>query len=351
MAVIDLAPGMTRGLAVPAAQAPVDAAVASHLGAEAATVVHGLAGAILVAVAACLARERRGAIDRLPEGGGPFVLQKAHDVDVGCRLTRILAVAGAVPVEIGAADGTTLYQLESALAEGALGALFVVGAGTGACLDLPSFLFAARARGVPVVAVAPGGPDWTGLFDAGVDLVVLDAATALGGPGAGIVAGRADLVRAARLQQLGIGALVRPATDLLRELVVALDTDLAVRVEGRRDHVAVRLGSIVGVTVEPMDNGLDLIVDAELAGFSARDLALALRGGEPAVLLDDSNAPAGRLGLELARSEEAMLEKALLAILARLELGIEPAPWPWHAKDRMADELAGTPVRAAARSG
>ena len=351
MTVIDLAPGMTRGLAVPAAQAQVDAALARHLGAEAATVVHGLAGAVLVAVASCLAREHRGAVDRLPEGGGQIVLQKAHCVDLGCRLTQIIATAGAVAVEIGAVDETALYQLEDALAEEASGALFVVGAGAGAGLDLPSFLFAAHARQVPIIAVAPGRPDWTGLLDAGVDLLVMDAATALGGPGAGIVAGRADLVRAVRLQQLGIGGLVRPAPSLLRELAAALDTDRAAILEDRRDRVAARLGGIAGLTVEPADNGLALIVDAKAAGYSARDLAVALRGGEPAVLLDDREARAGRLGLELARSDEAVLEDALLAILARLEAGVDPAPWPWHAKDRMADDLTRELARPADRPG
>lgn len=341
MTVIDLAPGVTRGLAVPAAQAPVDAALARHLGAEAATAVHGFAGAVLVAVAACLVGERRGAIDRLPDNGGRIVLQKAHGIDIGCRLGQVLAVAGAVPVEIGSVDGAARYQLESAVAEGASGALFVVGIGSDACLDLPSFLFAAHARKVPVVVVAPGGHDWTGLLDAGADLLVLDAATALGGPAAGIVAGREALVRAARLQRLGIGQLVQPTPGLLAELVAALGRDHAALVEGRRDRVAARLSGVPGLTVEPGDNGLTLVVDAEAAGFTARDLALALRCHDPIVLLDDQRASAGRLGLDLARPEEALLEQALLAILARLAAGIEPAPWPWHPRDQIADELSG----------
>lgn len=330
MAVIDLAPGVTRGLVVPAALAPVDAMLADRLGAEAATVVHGFAGGILVAVAACLTGERPGAIDRLPAGGGRIVLQKAHCIDPGCRLTQILAVAGAVPVEIGAVDGTALYQLEEALAEGAAGALFVVGAGGDgrALLELPSFLFAAHSRQVPVVVVAPERVDLTGLLDAGADLVVLDATTAFGGPGAGIVAGRAALVRAARLQRLGIGRLVQPTPGLLADLAGALAVDRAALVEDRRDRVAARLSGIAGIAVEPGDGGLVLVVDAALAGFAAGDLAFALRCGEPAVLLDDRRASAGRLGLDLARPDEAMLEQALLAIGARLEAGVAPAPWP-----------------------
>jgi L-seryl-tRNA(Ser) seleniumtransferase len=335
MAVIDLAPGVTRGLVVPAALAPVDAMLADRLGTEAATVVHGFAGGILVAVAACLTGERPGAIDRLPDGGGRIVLQKAHCIDLGCRLTQILAAAGAVPVEIGAVNGTALYQLEEALAEGAAGALFVVGAGVdgGALLELPSFLFAAHSRQVPVVVVAPDRVDWTGLLDAGADLVVLDATTAFGGPGAGIVAGRTALVRAARLQRLGIGRLVQPTPALLAELAGALAVDRAALVENRRDRVAARFSGIAGIAVEPGDGGLVLVVDAALAGFSARDLAFALQGGEPAVLLDDRKASTGRLVLDLARPDDATLEQALLAIGACIEADVAPAPWPGRRLD------------------
>ncbi len=330
MAVIDLAPGVTRGLAVPAELEPLDAMLADRLGAEAATVVHGFAGGILVAVAACLTGERAGAVDRLPEGGGRIILQKAHCIDPGCRLTRVLAVAGAEPVEIGAVDRTASYQLEEALDEGAAGALFVVGAGAdrGALLELPSFLYAAHERNVPVVVVAPERADWTGLLDAGADLVVLDASTALGGPGAGIVAGRAALVRAVRLHQLGIGRLVQPTPGLLADLAEAMTVDRAALVEDRRDRVAARLSGIAGIAVEPGDGGLALVVDAALAGFTAGDLAFALRCGEPAVLLDDRRASAGRLVLDLTRPEEAVLEQALLAIGACLEAGVTPAPWP-----------------------
>ncbi|MEZ5862785.1 MAG: hypothetical protein R3D25_01385 [Geminicoccaceae bacterium] len=330
MAVIDLAPGVTRGLAVPAELAPVEAMLADHLGAEAATVVHGFAGGILVAVAGCLTGERAGAVDRLPDGGGRIVLQKAHCIDLGCRLTQVLAVAGAEPVEIGAVDGAALHQLEQALGEGAAGALFVVGGGVGAgaLLELPSFLFAAHSRNVPVVVVAPERADWTGLLDAGADLVVLDATTAFGGPGAGIVAGRAALVRAARLQRLGIGRLVQPTPGLLAELASALAVDRAALVEDRRDRVAARLSGIAGIGVESGDDGLVLIVDAARAGFTARDLAAALRHGEPAVLLDDRRSSTGRLVLDLSRPGEALLEQALLAIGACLEAGVAPAPWP-----------------------
>lgn len=330
MAVIDLAPGVTRGLVVPAELEPVDAMLAGHLGAEAATVVHGFSGGILVAVAACLTRERAGAVDRLPGGGGRIVLQKAHCIDPGSRLTQLLAVAGAEPVEIGAVNRTALFQLESALDEGVAGALFVAGADEDrdALLELPSFLFAAHERQVPVVVVAPERMDWIGLLDAGADLVVLDAATAFGGPGAGIVAGRAAMVRAARLQRLGIGRLVQPTPGLVAELAEAIAVDRAALVEDRRDRVAARLAGIAGIVVEAGDGGLVLVVEQSLAGFTARDLAFALRHGEPAVLLDDRRASTGQLVLDLSRPDEAVLEQALLRIGACIEAGVTPAPWP-----------------------
>lgn len=340
MAVIDLAPGVTYGMAAPAALAPIEAALALHLGAPAATVVHGLPGAVLVAVAACLAGERLAHVDRLPEDGGRIVLQQAHAIRFGCRLEQILALAGAVPVPIGSADVAALYQLEGALADGAVGALFVVRPDRAGqtLVDLPSFLFAAHARRLPVVVVAPEANDWTGLLDAGADLVVLDAAAALGGPSAGIIAGRAELVRAARLQRLGVGGLVQPTPALLDEVAASLRADRRASLEARRDRVAARLAAVPGLAVEAAGQGLCVLVDAVVAGFTARDLAFALGRGEPAVLLDDREAVAGRLRLDLARPDEAALEQAVVRLGACLEAGIEPAPWPWHPLDATAAE-------------
>ena len=70
---------------------------------------------------------------------------------------------------------------------------------------LAEFAQIAHAAGVPVIVDAASEYDLTGMLAAGADLALYSSHKFLGGPTGGIVAGRRDLVRAAFLQNGGIG--------------------------------------------------------------------------------------------------------------------------------------------------
>jgi seryl-tRNA(Sec) selenium transferase len=326
--VIDLAPGLTHGLASDALIDQAGALAAARLGAPAAALAHGLAGATILAALACQPDGRR------------IVLLKAHCIDLGGPLSHLLALAGAVPVEVGSADGASLADLEAALDVDAAAALYVADERLARepLPPLPVFRHAARSRGLPTIVVAPAGGNSEGLLDAGADLLVVDAAAAVDGPPLGIVAGDPALVAAARAaQRAGLAHALRPAADHVEALLRRLDraaTGEPVRdgardtLHERRARLAERVGMMPGLRLEPTRMGVVLHVDPATRGSTARDLARALRHAEPTVLVDDRMAGADRLALDLVRVAPEAFARALEAIGRVLEGVITPAPWP-----------------------
>ncbi len=182
--------------------------LARACGAEAATVVNNGAAAVLLALAA-LARGREVVVSRgeLVEIGGGF------------RIPEILATSGARLVEVGTTNRTRLADYAGAVADHAdVGLLLKVHQSN---YRITGFTESAAvgeltALGPPVAvdlgsglldAACPwldGGPppwlrDEPGVrqtLDAGAALVMFSGDKLLGGPQAGIIAGRADLVGA-----------------------------------------------------------------------------------------------------------------------------------------------------------
>ena len=317
--VIDLAPGLTHGLATGPLLEDAGAVVAAALGAEAASLTHGFAGAVLVAALAVRPQAR------------PVAYLAAHDIEIAGPLRDLLTLAGARPVAVGSVDRATLQDLEPALTAETAAAFWVADDRSISrhLLALPSFRHSAHCRGIPTIVLAPDGQNIEGLLDAGADLLVLDATTAFAGPPFGIVAGRKDLVGNARAAQLaGSGRLTLPAPGHLASLLAGFATDHDAGLQERRARLALRLAGRPGLRLLPTATGVVIHLDAAIAGTTARDLAHALATGQPALLTDDRAAMAGELALDLRRLDDAALETALATLARTLDQPIPPAPWP-----------------------
>jgi L-seryl-tRNA(Ser) seleniumtransferase len=196
-------------------------------GAEAALVVNNGAAAILLALAATAAG-RRVAVSRgqLVEIGGGF------------RVPEVVAQSGCELVEVGTTNRTRLADIERAAADvvlvvhasnyrivgfteqpsiasiAALGAPVVVDVGSGLLdADCPWL-------GGPPPAWVAGEPAVRQTLEAGAALVTCSGDKLLGGPQAGIIAGRADLVAACARHPLA--RAVRPGGMVLAALSDAL---------------------------------------------------------------------------------------------------------------------------------
>jgi L-seryl-tRNA(Ser) seleniumtransferase len=292
---LDLATG-TRG----SRQDHTAALLRRLTGAEAAIVVNNNAAALLLALAA-LAEGREVIVSR-----GELI-----EIGDGFRIPDVLARSGARLVEVGTTNRTRAQDYErSVTPETALllrvhqSNFRVVG-----FTEQPrvaELAAVARRHGLPLLddlgsgslGEIPGEPSARESLAAGADLVCFSGDKLLGGPQAGIVAGRADLVellrrhplhRALRIDKLSLAALeatLRLYLDAPQRIPVLrmLREDAAV-VQARAERLATLVGGAVEETVARVGGGaLPLHEIASFACAVDESLAGPLRAGDPPVV-------------------------------------------------------------------
>ena len=272
-------------------------------GAEAALVVNNNAAAVLLALAA-LAEGREVLVSR-----GELI-----EIGDGFRIPDVLARSGARLVEVGTTNRTRAADYEGAIGpETALllrvhqSNFRVVG-----FAEQPATgeLAAVAARhGLPLVddlgsgalVPLPDEPTAADALAAGADLVCFSGDKLLGGPQAGIVVGRAELVdrlrrhplqRALRADKLTLAALegtlglyLEPGRALREVPVLRMVAEPAETVRARAERLAALAGGTVEETVARVGGGA--LPLAELPSFACaveEELAAPLRAGEPPVV-------------------------------------------------------------------
>ena len=269
-------------------------------GAEAALVVNNNAAALLLALAA-LAEDREVIVSR-----GELI-----EIGDGIRTPDVLARSGARLVEVGTTNRTRAADYER---EGAALLLRVHQSnfrqvGFSEQPALKELAAVARRLGVPLLDDLGSGafvdlgdePTAAQSLAAGADLVCFSGDKLLGGPQAGIVVGRADLVerlkrhplhRALRIDKLSLAALeatlllyLEPQRALREVPVLRMLHEDASAVRARAERLAQSAGGAVEETVARVGGGA--LPLAELPSFACavdESLAAPLRTGEPAVV-------------------------------------------------------------------
>jgi L-seryl-tRNA(Ser) seleniumtransferase len=269
-------------------------------GAEAALVVNNNAAAMLLALAA-LAEQREVIVSR-----GELI-----EIGDGFRIPDVLARSGARLVEVGTTNRTRAKDYDRAVtADTALllrvhqSNFRVVG-----FTELPrieELAAVAQRHGVPllddlgsgVLHDLPGEPSARDSLAAGSDLVCFSGDKLLGGPQAGIVVGRGELVeklrrhplhRAVRADKLTLAALegtLRTYLDAPERIpVVRMLGEHAEVVRARAERLASLVGGVVEETVARVGGGA--LPLAELPSFACaveESLAAPLREGDPPVV-------------------------------------------------------------------
>ena len=208
-------------------------------GAEAALVVNNCAAALLLALAA-LAR------------GKPVLVSRGELIEIGgeFRIPDIVASSGAKLTEVGTTNRTRLGDYRSAMTD-RTGALLKVHpsnyrvVGFTAAAEAKDLAALSKKHGVPFIydvgsglledgkALPPGEQGVTDALAEGADLVTFSGDKLLGGPQAGCVVGRADLV--AKLRRHPLARAVR--VDKMQ--VAALEATLSMYATGRIDELPV----------------------------------------------------------------------------------------------------------------
>ena len=326
-------------------------------GAESATAVNNNAAATVIALRTlCAGKEVIVSRGQLIEIGGSF------------RIPEIMAVSGAVLHEVGTTNITRLEDYERAISP-ATGALMHVHTsnyrilGFTKSVPLADLVSLARRQKLPVIDDIGSGalvdfarfgfqgePVARDSIAAGADLVLFSGDKLLGGPQAGIIAGKAEfvqriekdpLMRAFRLDKMTLAALENTLQLYLNEeralaeipVLSILATPLAA-LRQRAEALAVRVRQIDGLSfVKVMEDetyvgggslpGEPLktcVLEIDCPTLGEEEIARRLRVGTPAVV---GRVRQGKLVLDLRtifpEQEAALVEALRAAVSATLD--------------------------------
>ena len=301
-------------------------------GAESALVVNNNAGAVLLALAA-LAEGREVVISR-----GELI-----EIGDGFRIPDVLVRSGARLVEVGTTNRTRVADYERAVGPETALVLRVHQSnfrlvGFTERPRLAELAEVARRNGIPLVDDLGSGvlvqledePSARDSLAAGADFVCFSGDKLLGGPQAGIVAGRGELVerlrrhplqRALRADKLTLAALEGTLSLYLDPERAAREIPVLRMLREPVDAVrarAVRLAGLTGGTVEETVArvGGGALPLGELPSYACgleEELATPLRRAEPPVV---GVVRDGRLLLDCRTLSEAEVEEAARAVIA-----------------------------------
>ena len=176
--------------------------IAEITGAEAGLVTSGAASGLVLQAAAVMAGKDPATMARLPSAHGlknEIVMHKSHRFPYDQCYTS----TGATIVDIGDGRRCQPWELEAAINENTAAVAYLFsGFLTRRAIPLEQVVEIAHARDVPVIVDAasylPPRANLRRFTDAGADMVQFSGGKAVRGPqGAGILAGRADLIEAA----------------------------------------------------------------------------------------------------------------------------------------------------------
>jgi L-seryl-tRNA(Ser) seleniumtransferase len=329
------------------------ALIAEATGAEAGFVTAGASSGLTLAAAAALAGVDPVLIDRLPFTDGipnEILVQRGHRN----AYDHALRAAGARLVEVGTqgypgGGRTHAWQIEAGIGPQTVAIAHPVQNAPGT-VPLPKVLEIAHRHDLPVIidaaAALPPASNLRRFIDEGADLVAYSGGKAIGGPQAsGILCGRADLIRAAALQQLdmdvdvrtwryrsmidsgeipgpphhGVGRSMKVGKEAIVGLLVALQRFIAAdepaevaRQQALLAGIADRLGRAadrdgtgwptVTVRQPPVDGRIPYpVLAVDFGGPAAADRAAAaaqaLQDGDPPVYVSELWLDQGQLGI------------------------------------------------------
>jgi D-glucosaminate-6-phosphate ammonia-lyase len=225
----------SRYVHLPKLQEAVGARIASLVGAEAAMVTSGAAGALLAGTAACITGKDPSKILRIPDLTGmknEVLIQKKHRYayDHSVRATGIRMV-----------EIETVEELERAIGERTVSLHFYCDAEPRGSIPAPDWAALGKKHGVPTFAdaadVLPPASNLSRYLKLGFDLVCFSGGKAIRGPqSAGLLVGRKDLIEAAVLNTSPNSDTIGRSNKVNKEEMVGMLVALELYL--KRDHAA-----------------------------------------------------------------------------------------------------------------
>ena len=340
------AAAMSRFVKIHEMQADASRVIARLTGAEAGCLTASAAAGITLSVAACMTGLDPARAEALPRDPGPksrVAVQLGHLCGYGAPIAQGVELAGATVLPFGQSTHVMDYQLQAALGPETAAALYVVSHHVVHYGQIPFARFAeiCRKAGVPVIVDAASEYDLRRFIAEGADLAIYSGHKFMGGPTAGIVAGRRDLVRAVYLQNMGIGRGMKIGKESLAGAIAAMEGWMS------RDHAAIRAaeraaldlwqrafsghpGITARIVPDPTGNPLERmqIEVAPESGSTAAAIARHLGGMEPAIIVRDHEVELGYFQLDPCNllPGQAEIIAATVGEVLRCAADIAPRP-------------------------
>lgn len=298
-------------------QSAVGDLLAAACGAEAAMVVNNCASAVLLVLAAI-------------GGRGPVAVSRGELVEIGgaFRVPDVMAQSGAELVEVGTTNRTRLADYRQAVEEQRVGSVLKVHQSNYRIVGFTEETTVAQLASLDVPVLADIG---SGLLDAncpwldgpppswlegepaarqtlseGADVVMFSGDKLFGGPQAGVIAGRADLVAACGKHPLA--RALRPGSLVLAALQTTTQAYL------RRDGDAIPFWRMASLTVEEMRPRAEAISVSAPNSRVQATAAMAGGGTLPTVTIPS-------IGLGLKGDHTPALRDRDRPIIARVDAG------------------------------
>lgn len=325
-------------VAIEALNLAVGKKIAEATGAESGYVTAGSAAGMLLAVAACITGSDPVRINSLPDTTGmpnEVIIHRVHRINYDI----MFRAAGGKLVEIGMPRGTDVWELESAIGENTACIAFVDSPSTAwGALEFDTIVEIAHKHNIPVIVDAastlPPLDHLRRWVRQGADLVIYSGGKGIRGPqDSGLLAGRADLIEAARLNgspNRGIARAAKVSKEAMAGLYVAIDRFLTHDHEADWSRQLAMAQTVDRVLADRDDLAVELIADIERypapvvlvspkadASWTSDQLQNALRESEPPIYCKDEK---GKLEINthcLQPGEAEQIAEALTSILSR----------------------------------
>ena len=280
--------------------------IAAVTGAEAGYVTCGSAAAMALSAAACVTGTDPAKIASLPESDGipnEIVFQRAHRI----QYDRMYRVGGGRLVLIGTWESTQPEELEQAISNRTVAVAFHQSQYNGpGGLPFEIVVEIAHAHDLPVIVDAastlPPARHLRVWIERGADLVIYSGGKGIRGPAeSGLLAGRADLIEAARLNgspHASVGRGMKVGKETMVGLWVALERFLARDDEADFQQHLAQANRLVDTLSRRADVRVTLNADRSDWPFPViglypvdhcwnhRDVQRALVDGDPSIHLD-----------------------------------------------------------------
>lgn len=314
-------------------QARASRTIAMATGAEAGCMTASASAGLTLSVAACMTGLDPARAEALPKHPGErneVAIQLGHMCGYGAPVSQAIELAGATVRPVGQSTLAMDHQLDGALTDKTAAAVYVVSHHVVHYGQMPldRFVQICAAKGVPVIVDAASEYDLRGFLAAGADMAVYSGHKFLGGPTSGIIAGRRELVRAAYLQNIGIGRGMKIGKESIAGAIAALEAWQT------RDHAGIRaderaaldlwrsmLAGIGGVdpkiVPDPTGNPLDRLqveIDADRLGASAATMARVLAEQDPAIIVRSHEVELGYFQLDPCNLKPGQAEHVASAL-------------------------------------